>query len=85
MFKFITGIAIAFVLTVCVSSDASAQDCCRQPVRSTVKAVASVPSGIVCSWREAKPVRTVASRWSKARPVRSLFGRVRGRVRGCCK
>lgn len=85
MFKCVVGVVAAFIMTVSMSGNASAHDCCRQPVKKMAKAVADVPIGIVGAWQEAKPVRTVASRWSKARPVRSALGGIRGRVRGCCK
>tara|TARA_R100000742_G_C4256736_1_gene74606 strand:+ start:697 stop:957 length:261 start_codon:yes stop_codon:yes gene_type:complete len=86
MFKCVAVVAVAFIMTLSMSGNASAHDCSHcHPVKNVVKAVAGVPSGVVGAWQEAKPVRTVAERWSKARPVRSLLGRVRGRVRGCCK
>lgn len=81
MFKCVVGVVAAFIMTVCMSGNASAHDCCRQPVKKMAKAVADVPSGIVGAWQEAKPVRTIVGEWSKVKPVRSLLGR----VRGCCK
>ena len=84
MKKFVL-LAIGCALFVSVSSNVSAHDGCCTPVRSTVKAVACAPSRVVTAWQEAKPVRSITTRWSEAKPVRSILGRVRGRVRGCCK
>ena len=78
-------LALGCALFIGFSNDVYAHDCCRTPVRSTVKAVACAPSRVVTAWQEAKPVRSIAARWSEAKPVRSILGRVRGRVRGCCK
>jgi hypothetical protein len=85
MYKILTGIALAMIMTVSMSSNVSADECCRRPVRNTAVAVASVPVRVVQAWQEAKPIRTVSKGLIQARPVRSLLGRVRGRVRGCCR